>query len=225
MLPYFTVPKLTHYVLLAAAVLLGHGLQRYRARRMGLDDREAGTLSLVLVVGAAFGAHWLQLAQRGALFSAPLPYVFFPYGGGVALGGLGGGFLAAAGYARWKRLPLRAHLTAAAWAFPPAWAVLRLGCFLAHDTLGKPYTGPLALAAPEGPRHDLAFYEIVWAGALTAALAWRPANPIPKLLLSYGILRAILAPLRADPSLLDWAGAAVLLAAGAWGLREARVGK
>lgn len=222
MLPYIEAPKQTHYALLAAAVLLGHALQRYRARQMGLDDRQAGMLSLVLVVGAAFGAHWLQLAQRGVLFSAPLPYVLFPYGGGVALGGLGGGFLAAAAYARWKRMPLRAHLTAAAWAFPPAWAVLRLGCFLAHDAMGRPYAGPLAVAAPQGPRHDLALYEIAWAAGLTALLAWRPAHPISKLLLSYGILRAIIAPLRVDPSLLDWAGAAVLVAAGAWAWRERR---
>jgi prolipoprotein diacylglyceryltransferase len=214
MLPYFFAPKLTHYTLLAVAVLLGHALQRYRARQLGLDHVQAGTLSFVLVLGAAYGAHWLALAATGRLFTSHPALVLFPYAGGVSLGGLAGGFLAAVAYARWKRLPLQKHLDAAAWAFPPAWAVLRTGCFLAHDSLGKPYAGPLALHAPGGPRHDLAFYEILWALALTVVFAKWPANPVPKLLFSYGILRTVIAPLRIQPSSLDWAGAAVLIATG-----------
>lgn len=215
MLPYFHVPKLTHYVLLATAVLLGHVLQRIRARQLGLGHVQAGTLSLILVFGAAYGAHWLALAAQGRLFSTHPALILFPYAGGISLGGLGGGFLAAVAYARWKRLPLRQHLEAAAWAFPPAWAVLRTGCFLAHDSVGKFYDGPLALNTPTGPRHDLAFYEILWALALTAAFARWPSNPVPKLLFSYGILRLLIAPLRVEPSALDYAGAAVLIAAGA----------
>ena len=225
MLPFFHAPKLTHYALLACAVLLGHILQRFRARHLGLDHVQAGTLSLVLVLGAAYGAHWLGLAAQGRLFSSHPALVLFPYAGGISLGGLGGGFLAAAAYAHWKRLPLRQHLDAAAWAFPPAWAVLRTGCFLAHDSVGKFYDGPLALNTPTGPRHDLAFYEILWALALTAAFARWPANPVPKLLFSYGTLRLLIAPLRVDPSALDYAGAAVLIASGAVILRQSHAHK
>ena len=222
MLPYFHAPKLTHYWLLAAAVLLGHGLQRYRARQLGLDHVQAGTLSLVLVLGAACGAHWLSLASQGRLFTSHPALIFFPYAGGVALGGLGGGFLAAIAYAKWKRLPLMRHLNAAAWAFPLPWAVLRSGCFLAHDSVGKSYYGPLALDAPDGPRHDLAFYEILWALALTAVFAKWPSNPVPKLLISYGLLRVAIAPLRIEPSLLDATGAVILIASGAVIFRQSQ---
>jgi len=214
MLPYFVVPKLTHYSLLAAAVLLGHALQRYRARSLGLNHKQAGMLSLALVVGAAYGAHWLALFEKGRVFTAHPALVLFPYAGGVSLGGLAGGFLAAVAYAKRQRLPLGPHLEAAAWAFPPAWAVLRTGCFLAHDSVGNYFSGPLALNAPEGPRHDLAFYEILWALALTGIFQKWPAQPAAKLLISYGVLRAALAPLRIEPSGLDWAGAAGLIAAG-----------
>lgn len=214
MLPYFVAPKLTHYALLAIAVLLGHGLQRYRARQIGLDHGQAGMLSFVLVLGAAFGAHWLALASQGQLFSSHPAILLFPYAGGVALGGLGGGFLAAIAYAHRNRLPLIPHLNAAAWAFPFPWAVLRTGCFLAHDSVGRFYDGPLALDAPGGPRHDLAFYEILWAISLGITYAKWPTEPAAKLLVSYGLLRAVLAPLRIQPAALDWVGAAVLVVAG-----------
>lgn len=222
MLPYFHAPRLTHYTLLAAAVLLGHALQRIRARRLGLDDRQAGMLSLVLILGAAYGAHWLALASQGRLFTTHPAILLFPYAGGIALGGLGGGFLAAVAYARWQRLPLRRHLEAAAWAFPLPWAILRTGCFLAHDSLGRLYDGPLALDAPGGPRHDLAFYEILWALSLGAVFQKWPAQPAAKLLISYGVLRAVLSPLRSQPSALDWAGAAVLITAGMALIRKGR---
>jgi prolipoprotein diacylglyceryltransferase len=222
MLPYFHAPPLTHYACLASAVLLGHALQRIRARQLGLDHVQAGTLSLVLVIGAAYGAHWLALAAKGQLFTSRLGLILFPYAGGMSLGGLGGGLLAAMGYAHWKRLPLRQHLDAAAWAFPPAWAVLRTGCFLAHDSLGKFSDGPLAVNTPTSPRHDLALYEILWALTLTGIFARWPANPAPKLLISYGLLRAAIAPLRLEPSSLDYAGAAVLISAGAVILRQSR---
>jgi hypothetical protein len=65
-------------------------------------------LSLVLVPGAAYGAHWLALAAQGWLFTSSTMLVFFPCAEGVSLGGLGCGFLAAVGYARWKGLPLKA---------------------------------------------------------------------------------------------------------------------
>ncbi len=222
MLPYFQAPPLTHYTLLAAAVLLGHALQRIRARQLGLDHVQAGMLSFVLVLGAAFGAHWLALLSQGRLFTSHWALVLFPYAGGISLGGLGGGFLAAFSYARWRRLPLRRHLDAAAWAFPPAWAVLRTGCFLAHDSVGKLYDGPLALQSPTGPRHDLAAYEILWALALTAVFARWPANPVPKLLVTYGLVRAAIAPLRIEPSALDGAGAVILLVSGIVMFRHSR---
>lgn len=213
-LPYFTVPPWTHYALLAGAVFIGHVLHRIRARQLGLDDVQAGKLSLALVIGAAYGAHWLALANSGRLFNTHPAIVIFPFAGGVSLGGLGGGFFAAVAYARWKRIPLLPQLEAAAWAFPLPWALLRSGCFLAHDSVGKYSNGPLALAAPGGPRHDLAFYEILWALSLSVVVTKWPAQPAAKLLSSYGILRAAIAPLRIEPSPLDWAGAFVLLATG-----------
>jgi hypothetical protein len=92
--------------------------------------------------------------------------------------------------------------------------LMRSGCFLAHDSLGVLYDGPLAVMTPHGPRHDLALYEILWAAALSIALVTSRLRPGTALLLSYGMLRAATYALRAQPSAVDLVGAAVLLGAG-----------
>ena len=57
---------------------------------------------------------------------------------------------------------------------------------------------------------------------LTGIFARWPANPAPKLLISYGLLRAAIAPLRLEPSTLDYTGAAILIVAGTVILRQSR---
>jgi len=42
------------------------------------------------------------------------------------------------------------------------WVFGRLGCTLVHDHIGKPSDFLLAIRFPDGPRHDLGFYELLY---------------------------------------------------------------
>jgi phosphatidylglycerol:prolipoprotein diacylglycerol transferase len=42
------------------------------------------------------------------------------------------------------------------------WVFGRLGCTLVHDHLGRRTAFPLAIRFPDGPRHDLGFYELLY---------------------------------------------------------------
>jgi phosphatidylglycerol:prolipoprotein diacylglycerol transferase len=58
------------------------------------------------------------------------------------------------------------HADAIAWAFPFAWIFARAACFTVHDHKGKLSDFWLAVDFPAGSRHDLAFYEMLWAGVI-----------------------------------------------------------
>lgn len=60
------------------------------------------------------------------------------------------------------------HADAIAWAFPFAWIFARGACFTVHDHKGKLSDFWLAVDFPGGARHDLAFYEMLWACVIAA---------------------------------------------------------
>ncbi len=72
------------------------------------------------------------------------------------------------------------HADTIMFGFPFAWAFGRLGCFTAHDHIGKPSDFWLAVQFPKGSRHDLGLYEALWTIGI-AALFWywrtKPVKP------------------------------------------------
>lgn len=193
-IPYIDLPRIlgvdSHALTLALAVLLGHHLLTARTRQPAF--------SATLIIGASLGAITLAYFIKGQF-------------GGATLGGLLGAALAGAHYPHPNKPAL---FNEAAAVFPLPWALVRLGCFLAHDQQALPHHGPLAVQYPNGPCHDLALYEILY--ALTLALAFRNKSlPYAAILVtSYGALRLALHPLRSIQHTIDFAGAALVLAAG-----------
>ena len=57
-------------------------------------------------------------------------------------------------------------------AFAWGWPLVRLGCALVHDHLGRASHGPLAVAFPEGGRYDLGVLEWLASVPLLAVALW-----------------------------------------------------
>jgi prolipoprotein diacylglyceryltransferase len=79
----------------------------------------------------------------------------------------------------------------------------RIGCFLAHDRLGIHTPFWLSVKCFDGPRYDLALFEVIFLGTWLAALfamEWPGLHPrsgtiFGTLALSYGLLRLMLSQL------------------------------
>src|SRR5882724_8760947 len=85
-------------------------------------------------------------------------------------GGVLGGVLAAVAYFRWKGLRLSQFADALALGVAPGWAVARLGCFTVHDHPGVRTDFLLAVAFPDGARHDLGLYDALLLLAISVVL-------------------------------------------------------
>jgi phosphatidylglycerol:prolipoprotein diacylglycerol transferase len=82
------------------------------------------------------------------------------WSGMSSFGGFFGAFAGLAFYFRRRNWLVEADILMQALVI--GWVFGRLGCTLVHDHIGAPSTFPLAIRFPEGPRHDLGFYEFLY---------------------------------------------------------------
>jgi phosphatidylglycerol:prolipoprotein diacylglycerol transferase len=150
--------------LLVTGILAGLVVCVLRARSHGLSVREAFDAFWWAVMGGAVGAHLLQiLAYRPELLATRGWRALVDPGAGVSsFGAFAGGVgllllrLRAAGKAAAPYLDLVVECLVV------GWGIGRVGCALAHDHPGQLTTFPLAVAYPDGPRHDLGLYEAAY---------------------------------------------------------------
>ncbi len=117
--------------------------ERELARR-GHDPAPVTDMVLAAVIGGLAGAklyYVVVLRHWDALFST---------GGFVFWGGLIGGMLAVMALLAKKRYGLMKVFDVSAPALAAAYAVGRTGCWAVGDDYGRPWTGPLAVAFPDG---------------------------------------------------------------------------
>lgn len=212
-IPYFEPPSvqlgpltLHAFGLLAAlGILLGAHLAARGARRLDLDDTILGDAVPWGVAGGILGGHLLHvfgyhpelLSQQG------LSVVLRIWDGQSSMGGVLGGLAGLLFALRRKKVPLLPYFDALALGVAPGWAVARLGCFLAHDHPGTLTDFPLAVAFPQGARHDLGLYDFFVLAAVSAILYVVARRPRPTgtlialLALTYSIPRFFLDFLRA----------------------------
>lgn len=199
MIPYFQIPPLSlgpidiyaFGVLTALGIFLGARLAARAARRYGPGDDlplvEAAPWMVLagLLMGHLvhlFGYH-PEILQRDG-WSAILRV----WDGLSSMGGALGGLIALVIVFRVRGRPLRPYLDALALGVAPGWMVARLGCFTAHDHPGVLTDFPLAVAFPDGPRHDLGLYDAILLGALSLVLYLLARRPRPE-----GLLMGVLA--------------------------------
>ncbi len=168
--------QVTSYGMSKALAALVAGLMIARDLRFrGRDPELAYPLVLVAVVGGLVGAKLYYLAEHaGSVSVHDLGGTGFTW-----YGGLIGGALATAGYARRAQLPAGFVAGLAAAPLAAAYGVGRLGCLLAGDgTYGTRSDLPWAMSFPEGTVptlervHPTPLYEAIVALAI-AALLWR----------------------------------------------------
>ncbi|RME20213.1 MAG: prolipoprotein diacylglyceryl transferase [Deltaproteobacteria bacterium] len=158
-------------------------MARARAIAQGLDVRDIVD-GVVVTVGLGFvGGHWMHvLAYHPELLEERGWITLLEVWGGLSstggfLGAIAGSILF---YKVIRKRPYWPHADCIAYGFPFAWIIARLGCFSAHDHIGRPSDFFLAVDFPGGPRHDLGLYEALWTTAIALvflALRRRPHRP------------------------------------------------
>ena len=213
MIPYFLIPPLqigpvavrSFGILAAAGVSLAAALLVRGARRRALDETPLRDFPVWGVLAGVIGGHLVHLLfyHPEELRQGGILQLLRVWDGLSSTGGVLGGVVAAAIFFRARRIPFSRYADVFALAVAPGWAVARLGCFSVHDHPGRLTSFTLAVAFPDGPRHDLGLYDALVLSALTGllyALERRRAMQgklLPILAVGYGTARFFLDFLRA----------------------------
>jgi phosphatidylglycerol---prolipoprotein diacylglyceryl transferase len=186
-------------LLVAVAVLAGVEVVRKRAIRKGLDAALAQRMVGWLLVGGFLGAH---LVDRLVYFPHQTwdhpDTLLHVWSGLSSFGGFLGALLAL--WLFLKAHPLRgltcAYVDVIAYAFPLAWFLGRMGCFVTFDHPGSPTAFFLGQRdAHDVVRHNLGLYEALYTAVIAGVLlrlGRRPQHPglfVGLLALLYGPVR------------------------------------
>ena len=177
LIPYFQIPILelgpiaidSWATLVAVGFILGLEICRARGIQKGLEVRDVvdgivATVGMGFVVGhivhvVAYNPH--QLEEDGIMALLRI------WAGFSSTGGFIGAVLGALLFFKLLRpRDFWRHSDVMMFGFPFAWVFGRLGCFSAHDHIGRRSEFFLAVDFPAlrygGPRHDLGLYEALW---------------------------------------------------------------
>lgn len=180
MIPWFVIPPLQlgplaiqpFGVLAAAGIFLAGKLLTREAARRGLDPLPVEKAAGWAVIGGIAGGHLVhvlfyhpeELREGGPL------QILKVWDGLSSTGGVIGGLLAVLIYFHRQHLRFSSFADIFAKAVAPGWMVARLGCFTVHDHPGVLTSFPLAVAFPQGARHDLGLYDAIVLGGLSLLL-------------------------------------------------------
>jgi len=145
--------------LVALGIFAGAWFAERRGRVVGVPAGEIPGAVLSAVVPGLALAHLVALLPEEQW----TPGMVLQFWNGMSsFGGLLGAFVGLTVYYRrigrsW--LPTADVLVEA---LVVGWVFGRLGCTLVHDHIGRPSDFLLAIRFPDGPRHDLGFYELLY---------------------------------------------------------------
>jgi phosphatidylglycerol:prolipoprotein diacylglycerol transferase len=161
-------------VLVALALIVGYMLGRRRARLTGLDPQICADGEVWIVVVGFAVAHWVSVIFYFPERIAKNPLTLLAFWSGLSsFGGMIGGILGAYLYFGWrKRVPVMKYMDAITFGFVPAWILGRMGCTVVFDHPGHPTDFFLGMMHHHDKivRHNLGFYEMLVAIALTVIL-------------------------------------------------------
>jgi phosphatidylglycerol:prolipoprotein diacylglycerol transferase len=178
-IPWFELPTLrlgpfqiqSFGVLSAIGILVAVQIAARTARRMGKDPRIVLDYAVAGVLSGILFGHLVHLLFYHPEELADPVRIFKVWEGLSSTGGLLGGVVAAVVFFRRRGARLVEYGDAFAVGVPTGWSIARVGCFTVHDHPGVRTDFPLAVAFPDGVRHDLGLYEAVLLLAI-GALAW-----------------------------------------------------
>ena len=181
MLPYFelrTIPigggrsVAVFGVLVVIGIAVGIRFAHARARALGIGEREINTAMAWALLAGFLGSHVevLLLHQAGADNRGVWGLVRY-WNGMSAVGGFFGALVGLTVYFGRKRRTWLVEADILMQALVLGWVFGRLGCTVVHDHIGRLSVFPLAIRFPDGPRHDLGFYEFLYTlGVLVPAV-------------------------------------------------------
>jgi len=206
MIPYIKIPPLVLWklefhafgVLVGIAILAGAWVAAERGVKLGLSRRRMNDLVLWMLGVGFVLAHLVAVAFYHPERVREDPWVLLQVWNGISsVGGFFGGVIGFLIYTHAKKLPKMPYADASAYALSVGWIFGRMGCATAHDHPGLLTDFPLAVAFPEGARHDLGLYEFVFALAFTAILfATRKYQQRSAPGLHTGLLALVYGPIR-----------------------------
>lgn len=169
-------------VAIALGIALGVFVALREARRLALDEDAVYNTALWGVVGGLIGARIFHVVDRLDFYlQNPSTVMALQQGGLSVWGGVVGGVLAGAAYARWAKLPLARVADVAAPGLLIGQIVGRLGSLVNGDAYGSPadlpwsitYIHADALIPDLGePTHPYPLYEMAWNLAVLGVI-WR----------------------------------------------------
>src|SRR5262245_15557391 len=202
MIPYFELREIpigggrslaAFGTLVAVGIFVGAWFVERRARRMGIPEGEIPGAILSAVVPGLIVAHLVALLQAGQW--SPRSLLEF-WNGMSSFGGLAGALLGLSVYYRRSRRSWLPTADLLAQGLVIGWVFGRLGCTLVHDHVGRPSEFLLAVRFPDGPRHDVGLYELLYTVVvLVPAVVVLNRRPRPRGT-SVAVLALLYAPVR-----------------------------
>ena len=166
-------------ILVALGVIIGDRIVVNQAAKRGLDPQDVRYLNVRMVIGGFIMAHLVSVLfyfpQRVA--ESPFWTLVNVWSGLSSFGGFVGAFLTFLYLTRKEKIPRLPYADAVALGLSVGWIFGRMGCTTAHDHPGRHTDFFLAVKYPEGPRHDLGFYELLFTIVLTGVLFWFARKP------------------------------------------------
>ncbi len=170
MIPYFalrTIPlpgggSLAAFgTLVAVGVFVGLAVAEARARVVGIPEATLHAAVAWAVIPGFLAAHVAALAPHLGDPALWRPGVLLPFWNGMsAFGGVAGAWLGLLVFRRRTGTPWLPLADVLVQGLVVGWVFGRLGCTLVHDHVGRPSAAWTAIRFPDGPRHDLGFYEL-----------------------------------------------------------------
>lgn len=183
-------------VLVAAGVIIGDRLTVREGARRGLDPRDVRYLNARMVIGGFIMAHLVSVVFYFPERIKENPLVLLNLWSGLSsFGGFAGAAITYLYLSRKENIPALPYADAVALGLSVGWIFGRLGCTTAHDHPGQHTTFFLAVKYPDGPRHDLGLYELLFTIVLTIILYLYARQPRPAGRL-IGLFAALYSPVR-----------------------------
>lgn len=152
-------------LLVAIAVIIGVNISTQRFEKFGINNKLAADLMMWPLVSGFAIAHIYSIVFYYPETLSENPWTLLQFWNGLSsFGGFLGAIMGFAWIAyRNRRENIWVYLDCFLYGFAFAWIFGRMACSLAHDHPGLRSDFWLAIRYPEGARHDLGFYEMLWA--------------------------------------------------------------
>ena len=183
-------------VLVATGVIVGDRITVREGAKRGLDPRDIRYLNARMVIGGFIMAHLVSVVFYFPERIKENPLVLLNLWSGLSsFGGFLGAAITYLYLSRKENIPSLPYADAVALGLSIGWIFGRLGCTTAHDHPGRHTDFFLAVKYPDGPRHDLGLYELLFTIALTVFLHRYARKPRPAGRL-IGLFALLYAPVR-----------------------------